>query len=101
MGKITEIVRLGRDNPFELTVTYDGAPVDFSAATGFELQLAGLSVTAGIVGDSLGKLTFNIQDEALPVGLHSATLIVTDAEHLDGQVIVDEHSLDQLLVKVV
>jgi len=101
MFEIVELVRKGRDNPFSLSVNFDGQPVDFSSASSFELNVGGVSITAGIVGNSTGELTFNIQDEDVPIGTHIAELIVYDPGHLDGQVIVDKHSDKLLKIKFV
>jgi len=98
---ISEIVYQGRNNTFSLTVKQDGVGVDWSAATNFELNVAGITVSSGISGDSLGEITFDIQSENIPIGTHVAELIVFDPSHPLGQVVFDENSERKIHIKFV
>jgi hypothetical protein len=91
---ITELVYLGRDNINELVIAEDGAAVDFSGALRMVLKFEGSDVVAdSIVSNEYinweagGRIKFKLG--ALPIvpSKYSATLIVYDIDHDDGQVL--------------
>jgi hypothetical protein len=98
---VIETVYKNRDNPNTVTFKEDGAAIDFSAATRMVLSFKGSAVVADTsVDGSLidwsqgnGVVEFNINDIGITGGCsYSATLVVYDPAHTDGQVIVHEDS---------
>lgn len=101
MATVEEVVYLGRDNIFAITVTEGGALVDFTAATSYQLTVNEVTHTSGMTGDDSGVITFDIGDIAVGQGKHRAHLVVIDPTHPLGQVVVDEHSENPLEITFV
>lgn len=90
-----ETVYKNRDNPNVITFKEDGIEIDFSAATRMVMSFSGSTITADSDVDSSlfdwllgsGQVEFNLNGIGIS-GTVSATLIVYDAGHTNGQVLV-------------
>lgn len=93
-----EVIYKGRDNPVTVELKEDGVAMDFSAVTRMTLDIIGSGLTfdtdvnATLIDWSAGsgKVTFNINDEAVAVGSYRGRLVAYDALHTDGQVLTHE-----------
>lgn len=100
---LKEIVYKGRNNPNSVTFEQDGVEIDFSAATRMLVDFEGISTSAdtadnaGLIDYSQGSglVEFNFNGLDIPAGLYRASVVVFDALHTDGQVLVyhDENKL--------
>ena len=92
-----ETVYLDRDNPNTVTLSEDGALIDFGATTRMILSFEGSAIVADTSVDAtlidwsagLGVVEFNLNDLAIDAGSELyATLVSYDATHTDGQVLI-------------
>ena len=101
-----ELVYLSRDNPVTIELREDTTLIPWAGVTRMLLTLEGSAVVADsdiaaelfdwTTGD--GVLVLNLNDLAVTAGQYRATLVVYDATHPDGQVLVHKHSSDLLLL---
>lgn len=92
-----QVVYNGYDNDIKIRVSEVAQGIkrsfDFTAVSSVQLQLPDIPmvISSGIdFSEGNGVLRLSLGDDNIPVGKHKARLVVYDAQHPSGQVLIHE-----------